>query len=194
MRYILTLNGWMEDSEWSINSQNFITSIWYEALSVCRMKLNFKPSNSVLKPSKNVLQKWSPVLRNYSLFTNFISMEASVHKTLILYEIAVGSNKGSNLETIFQVYIHIFIYPVVHQSTISHTRSQTGHISLGNCEYSISWSRKGNNRKTQSVWKFLLRWHWWKNVEFPELHRILCRQFPHKHNSDICASFCMIWK
>ena len=55
-------------------------------------------------PQKNFLQKWPPVLRNYSLLTNFISIEAKVHKTLILYEIAVESNKGINLETIFQVY------------------------------------------------------------------------------------------
>ena len=53
---------------------------------------------------KIIYKSGPPVLRNYSLFTNFISMEAIVHKTLILYEIAVGNDKGLNLEAIFQVY------------------------------------------------------------------------------------------
>ena len=41
---------------------------------------------------KHIFKSGPPVLRNYSLFTNFISIEAIVHKTLILYEIAVESN------------------------------------------------------------------------------------------------------
>ena len=49
---------------------------------------------------KIIYKSGPPVLRNYSLFTNFISIEALVHKTLILYVIAVGSDKGLNLETI----------------------------------------------------------------------------------------------
>ena len=48
------------------------------------------------------------VLINYSLFTNFISIDAIVHKTLILYEIVVGTDKDQNLETIFQVYTFLY--------------------------------------------------------------------------------------
>ena len=53
---------------------------------------------------KSIYKSDPPVLRNNSLFTNFISIKALVHKTLILYEIAVGSDKGLNSEMIFQVY------------------------------------------------------------------------------------------
>ena len=52
-----------------------------------------------------------PFFRNYSLFTNFISKEALVHKTFIIYEIAIGSDNGLNLETIFQVYTFL-VHPV----------------------------------------------------------------------------------
>ena len=53
---------------------------------------------------KIIYKSGPPVLRNNSLFTNFISIEAIVQKTLIFYKIVVGSDKGLNLETIFQVY------------------------------------------------------------------------------------------
>ena len=38
---------------------------------------------------KIIYKSGPPVFRNYPLFTNFISIEAIVHKTLILYEIAM---------------------------------------------------------------------------------------------------------
>ena len=69
------------------------------------------PAILCASPQKNIYESGHPVLKNYSLFTNFISIEAKVHKTLILYEIAVGSDKGLNLETIFQVYTFL-IHPV----------------------------------------------------------------------------------
>ena len=50
----------------------------------------------------------APVLINYSLFKHFISIDAIVHKTLILYEIVVGTDKDQNLETIFQVYTFLY--------------------------------------------------------------------------------------
>ena len=53
---------------------------------------------------KTIYKSGPPVLRNYSLFANFISIEAKGHKTLILNEIAVETIKGLNLEMIFQVY------------------------------------------------------------------------------------------
>ena len=57
---------------------------------------------------KIIYKSGPPVSRNYPLFTNFISMEAIVHKTLILYEIAVGNDKGLNLEVIFKVYTFFY--------------------------------------------------------------------------------------
>ena len=68
-------------------------------------QIEFQTHQFCAQTLKRIIYKSGPpVLRNYLLFTNFILIEAIVHKTLVIYEIAVESNKGINLETIFLLY------------------------------------------------------------------------------------------
>ena len=84
----------------------------YIEVEVLGPKLNLSPHTEsaschmlVIKYGQVMLHSKSAILPfKISYSKNVIFIEALVHKTLILYEIAVESNKGLNLETIFQVY------------------------------------------------------------------------------------------